>query len=137
MGQGYPKLDESALDQLEALVPHLRRFARAYSGDGAVGDEAVRAALLALTDSPPLLIATLRRAAFRQVRYRLADPAPRAFLPLGEDDVDGGGLAALPPQTREILFLLHVEQFELADAAAIAGENAVAAEARLAAIAEL
>lgn len=127
------KLNESLLDRIEALIPHLRRFAWAHCGDRAVADEAVRHALLGLIQAPTPSDSPLRSEAFRLVRSRLPAPDPEAFLPEG----DKATLADLPAKTREILFLLHVENFDPPQAGRIVGEDAAAVTARLGAIAEL
>jgi len=130
-----------AEDDIAAWLPQLRRYARALTGDPAWADDLVqdtaeralgRAASLRAHDNPRAwLLTVLRHLYIDQLRKRreiAVDDADPLWLRLEAPDqqVDGlmlrdmqRALYRLPPEQREVLLLVALEQFSYREAAAI------------------
>lgn len=112
--------------ELAAMIPHLRRFARALTGSQASGDAYVAAVLEAIAADPKSLpSASSRTVALYAMFYRIwstvpvngkAEPATASW----EANADQRLAAILP--TQRVAFLLRVlEGFPVADIAQIMG----------------
>jgi DNA-directed RNA polymerase specialized sigma24 family protein len=106
----------SQLDSVEAIVPHLRRFARALTGSQASGDAYVEATLQALVADPsPLTRGSVKIALYRvflkiwnSVKLN-TDAEPEAASP--SLSVVDRRLAAITPLPRQAFLLTSVEGF--------------------------
>ncbi len=110
-------LDRSSLDR---LVPRLRRYARAATGDAGRGDACTALALEAvLAAAPPdtRTKTTLYRALYRALR----DEAPRGSppAPTTEAEVVADSVRALAPASRHALLLQRLEGLDLDEIAAV------------------
>jgi len=114
----------TALNQeIAMLLPGLRRYARAVTGDRLGGDRYIRIALEILSEEP------WRVSAGRDVKfhlYKLFDDVLSIFEPEPvADDVDGAdpyhrlkhGVLDLPLMSRKLMLLVTVERFPLRRAA--------------------
>lgn len=113
--------------EIAAQLPFMRRYARALTGNQARGDALVEAALadivanqaqLDMADSVRLPLFT---ALHRAIATSSEEPAARASR-----------IAAIPPRQRQLLLLTALENFAIADAAAVTGTDFTTAEAELA-----
>jgi CheY-like chemotaxis protein len=103
--------------ELGPELPFLRRYARALTGSQSLGDAAVREVLEALlaapgefdNDAPP-----------RQELYRLFH---RLWQGLASVGLNSGMIASLSMHTRQALLLTTIEDFTLAQSAAILGST--------------
>jgi CheY-like chemotaxis protein len=112
---------------IAAQLPFMRRYARALTGNQAAGDALVAAALGDIVGDQ----AQLDRDT--SVRLPLFAALHRAIAAAG----DAGGtpasrIAAVPPRQRQLMLLTALENFPIADAAAIIGMPLEEAETELA-----
>ncbi|MFP4360779.1 MAG: sigma factor-like helix-turn-helix DNA-binding protein [Alphaproteobacteria bacterium] len=125
----------TARDELERVVPRLRRYARAVLGDAAAADRGVAAALADAVAAPPapddVTLGLFRRvhAALRAGRRR-SGGAEAALGELAVLDEEVGELAELE---RNVLLLSALEGFDKAAIARIVEREEGEVEARLAA----
>ncbi|NBB69154.1 MAG: response regulator [Alphaproteobacteria bacterium] len=110
-------LDRSSLD---ALVPRLRRYARAATGDPAQADACTERALATvLTVSPPQ---QCTRTTFYRALYRaLREEAPRGSppAPITEAELVADSVRALAPASRHALLLERLEGLGADEIAAV------------------
>lgn len=116
------------------ILPRLRRYAHAVAGSRESGDRYVRQFLEVFLASPDVLagdgdVTTRCYALFHQVCVGL-DAAGNSPAPAGRART-AIRLACLPYAAREILLLVHLEDFSLSKAAAIVGVSEPEAHARL------
>ena len=111
----------SARDRLSAALPYLRRYARAVTGSQHSGDAFVRTVLeAALTD--PDMLAQINGSAVELYRA-----FSRVWTSAAVDDGSAAGQAAssqlgrVPGARRQALLLNQLEEFSIADTAAILG----------------
>ena len=111
----------STNEQLAALLPYLRRFARALTGSQVVGDAYVAEALTALIEGTapkgPARIMLYRSllARVNATNPMLTDAAP----PPGELGAADRNLAVLTPMARQAFLLVAMEQFTVEDVAVV------------------
>jgi RNA polymerase sigma-70 factor (ECF subfamily) len=132
-------------DTLRALYPHLRRLAAVVADTDMDPDDLVQDAVTGYLRIPPGAVrdagAYLRRAVVNAAgRERRRWARARAAAPLVGHETDGpppaypsdaaAVLACLAPVDRALLYLLDVDGFPVADAAAVTGLSVVAARAR-------
>ena len=110
--------------EIRPLLPFLRRFSRALSGDATIGDAYVGATIerllvdpLAFTRSVPLKMALYRTFLDVWSESRL----PEDILDLKQASTVDMKLAALSPHTRQAFLLHTVEGFSTSEVAAIMG----------------
>ncbi len=123
-----PAFNESAVStRSEAVVevlPYLRRYARAVTGSSDSGDRYVRQFARVFLLHPDVLAADhdWKLQCFMLFRdvCRGLDPAKDAVTATGISWIDRQ-LAALLPVSRELLLLVHLENFTVAQAARIVG----------------
>lgn len=126
--------------ELKTAIPQLRRYARALSGTQHQGDEYVRLCLetvlqeperLGRSDDPKLDLFSL----FHQVWSGVGAVMHAAGVDTeqGDDDALRHQLSSLPEREREVLLLVSLEGFTVAQAAEILGIDEEAAQRSLAA----
>ncbi len=113
-----------------ALLPGLRRYARAAAGSTREGDRHVAAALRRLAGEPPLGSAPdeLKAAAYAAFHRSWDGDAPGALAPVSGAE---RRLRDLPRLPREALLLSALEGFSTNEAAKILGREAAEIEAAL------
>ena len=124
-------------DQIQAVIPRLRRYARALTGERIAADDLVQDTLerawrklhlfRAGTDLRAWLFTVMHNVYVNQVRaakLRYSDDASIEELPLREPDADGlvvrdldRALLALPPDQREVVLLVALEDMSYEEAA--------------------
>lgn len=134
--------DDMTKQELIALIPRLRRFARALTGNMADADDVVQASLeKAMTSFNQWQLGTqLDRWLFRIARNTWIDDRRRAQNRMGHDDIgemidlagdDGvataeqsaearmvrGAVDRLPPELRDVVALVMLEEFSYREAA--------------------
>jgi len=122
-------------DSMVRVLPYLRRYTRALTGTQERGDRYVRQFLEVVLADPELVsgggepkLETFR--AFHQVCEGL-EPAAESSAEMGTDDEFERQIAALPPLDRQILLLVSLEGFSVANAAEILGLTADDAREKL------
>jgi DNA-directed RNA polymerase specialized sigma24 family protein/CheY-like chemotaxis protein len=122
----------SLLSQLSPHLPHLRRYARALTGDQAGGDAYVRAALEAVADGAQQLDPDApSRVALYQVFHAIwSSTGARLESPVsaGTDlgiETASSRLMRIPPRSRQAFLLTAMEGFSRAEAGAILGCDTV------------
>ncbi len=127
-------LDRSSL---AALVPKLRRYARAALGDTVRADACTAAALATVPGLPPASRVT-PTALYRALYLTLREETPRAssapHAPIGEAELVADGVRALPPALRHALLLERLEGLAVEEIAVVVGRSPAAVR-RLGAIA--
>lgn len=110
-------LDRSSL---AALVPKLRRYARAATGDTAQADACTARALETVLAAPPSPGST-RTKLYRALYLALLEEAPRGkpAAPGAEAEWVAEGVRALPPRLRHALLLERLEELAADEIAAI------------------
>jgi CheY-like chemotaxis protein len=98
-------------------LPFLRRYARALTGSQTLGDAAVREVLEALLAAPDEFDSSLPP---RQELYRVFH---RLWHGLASAGLGGGAIASLSMHTRQSLLLTAIEEFTVAQTAAILGST--------------
>lgn len=128
--------DENAII---ALLPYVRRYARALTGSQSRGDTYVRLCLETIMAEPARLRSNnLKVQLFRAFNEALAavdgNVPPPAFGEQRSTPLDRRerGLAALPSMERQILLLTHLEEFTLAESAVVLGISELEASSLLA-----
>lgn len=124
-------------DQIQAVIPRLRRYARALTGERIAADDLVQDTLerawrklhlfRAGTDLRAWLFTVMHNVYVNQVRaskLRYSDDAAIEELALREPDADGlvvrdldRALLALPPDQREVVLLVALEDMSYEEAA--------------------
>lgn len=115
--------------EIAAQLPFMRRYARALTGNQAQGDALVEATLGRIVADPDQLdrANSIRLALFGALHAELGDGA-------AAPDADGySRIITIPARQRQLLLLTALENFTLADAAAVTGMDPASAEADLAA----
>ncbi|MBL8687709.1 MAG: response regulator [Rhodospirillaceae bacterium] len=122
-------------DSMVRVLPYLRRYTRALTGTQERGDRYVRQFLEVVLADPELVsgggdpkLETFR--AFHQVCEGL-EPAAEPSAEMGADDELERQIAALPELDRQILLLVSLEGFSVANAAEILGLTADDAREKL------
>lgn len=122
-------------DSMVRVLPYLRRYTRALTGTQERGDRYVRQFLEVVLADPELVsgggdpkLETFR--AFHQVCEGL-EPAAEPSAEMGADDELERQIAALPALDRQILLLVSLEGFSVANAAEILGLTADDAREKL------
>ncbi|MEM7508607.1 MAG: response regulator [Pseudomonadota bacterium] len=123
-----------ATDNLSVLIaphlPYLRRFARAMTGTQDAGDALVASVLKALIADRSAMDTTLEpKVGLYKVFHKIwsNERGARAASAASGDLVDQT-IARLTPRSRQLLLLVTVEEFSIADAATIMGIDADEAE---------
>lgn len=119
-------MTESLAKQLAAIIPYLRRFARALSGSQSSGDAYVAAVLETIIADPSVLNRELPPKValykafcelWQSVDVNLAADSPTSALERHADR----RLAVIAPKQRQAFLLRTVEEFELEETAQILG----------------
>jgi CheY-like chemotaxis protein/DNA-directed RNA polymerase specialized sigma24 family protein len=114
--------------EIAAQLPFMRRYARALTGQQAAGDMLVEAALTDIVANQAQLDADV------SVRLPLFAALHRAIASMPDAVSEGASrIAAVPAAQRQLLLLTALENFSIADAAAVTGMASEQAEAELAA----
>ncbi len=124
--KGFPRYHEmgthmSLEAELGPQLPFLRRYARALTGSQSLGDAAVREVLEALLAAPQEFAES---SSPRQELYRVFHRLWQGLSSVGNNGGNNGGLvASLSMHTRQALLLTAVEDFSIAQTAAILGSS--------------
>lgn len=116
-------LDRSSLT---ALVPKLRRYARAALGDTARADACTAAALETVLGLPPTARVTAT-GLYRALYLMLCEETPRtssaSHAPITEAELVAAGVRALPPAPRHALLLERLEGLAAEEIAVVVGRS--------------
>lgn len=114
--------------EIAAQLPFLRRYARALTGSQTEGDGLVETMLGSILANPDVLGSGV------SVRMPLFSALHREIATMGLGGTKAGGnrIAAIPPLQRQLLLLTALENFSIADAAAVTGVDTASAETQIA-----
>jgi CheY-like chemotaxis protein/DNA-directed RNA polymerase specialized sigma24 family protein len=112
-------------DEIVRSIPYLRRYARALTGSQARGDQYVRLCLEAIITEPEKIKPTgdfhLQLFTVFHDCFRIFDKALGDAGELPQKDPFGKQLAALPSLERQVLLLISLESFSVAETGRILG----------------
>src|SRR5580693_4455579 len=121
----------SLLSEIAPNLPHVRRYARALTGEQTAGDAYVRATLEAVADGKKRLDPTVSsRVALYQVFHAIwSSSGARLETASGDEaapniDTPSSRLLRIPPRSRQAFLLTAMEGFSRAEAGQILGCDA-------------